>query len=61
MLHSFVPARLDGGLCYEAAEAARCVAAGKPESDLMPLAETVRVMRVLDGIRAGLGITYPGE
>ncbi|NEE36068.1 Gfo/Idh/MocA family oxidoreductase [Streptomyces sp. SID7982] len=61
VLDSFVPGRLDGGLCYEAAEAARCVAAGKLESDLMPLAETVRVMRVLDGIRADLGITYPGE
>lgn len=61
VLDSFVPPRLDGGLCYEAAEAARCAAAGALESELMPLAETLSVMRVLDGIRGDLGITYPGE
>ncbi|MFD5567659.1 Gfo/Idh/MocA family protein [Streptomyces cadmiisoli] len=60
-LDSYVPARRTGGLCYEAAEAARCVAAGRTESDLMPLDETLRVMRVLDSVRRDLGVSYPGE
>ncbi|WP_411115450.1 Gfo/Idh/MocA family protein [Streptomyces sp. 029-5] len=61
LIDSFVPAQLDGGLCYEAAEAARCIAAGRLESDLMPLDETLRIMRVLDGIRGDLGVAFPGE
>ncbi|WP_327063644.1 Gfo/Idh/MocA family oxidoreductase [Kitasatospora purpeofusca] len=58
---SFAPPLRDGGLCYQAAEAARCIAAGRPESDLMPLAETLRIMRVLDSIRHDLGVVFPGE
>ncbi|MFB6981345.1 Gfo/Idh/MocA family protein [Streptomyces scopuliridis] len=61
LLGSYVPALREGGLCYEAAEAARCVAAGRLESDLMPLDETLRVMRALDGIRRDLGVAFPGE
>ncbi|MFF6983832.1 Gfo/Idh/MocA family protein [Streptomyces sp. NPDC008343] len=61
LLCSYVPAQREGGLCYEAAEAARCIAAGRLESDLMPLDETLRVMHVLDGIRRDLGVTFPGE
>ncbi|MEW1616518.1 hypothetical protein AB0427_32615, partial [Streptomyces sp. NPDC088744] len=61
VLDSHVPAQRGGGLCYEAAEAARCIAAGRLESDLMPLEETLRIMRALDEIRGDLGITYPGE
>jgi predicted dehydrogenase len=61
MLDSYTPDRLDGGLCYEAAEAARCIAAGQSESPLMPLDETLRTLRVLDAIRRDLGVIYPGE
>ncbi|MGW8361332.1 Gfo/Idh/MocA family protein [Streptomyces wedmorensis] len=61
LIDSFVPPQLDGGLCYEAAEAARCIGAGRLESDLMPLAETLSVMRVLDGIRRDLDVSFPGE
>ncbi|MFE2729089.1 Gfo/Idh/MocA family protein [Kitasatospora sp. NPDC059327] len=57
----FVPEQRDGGLCYQAAEAARCVSAGRLESDLMPLAETLRIMHVLDTVRRDLGVTFPGE
>jgi dihydrodiol dehydrogenase / D-xylose 1-dehydrogenase (NADP) len=49
------------GLNYEAAEAGRCLGAGLLESDVMPLDESVAVMRVLDGIRAEWGIRYPME
>ncbi|MFG2196663.1 Gfo/Idh/MocA family protein [Streptomyces sp. NPDC048639] len=55
------PSRLDGGLCFEAAEVARCVSAGRRESDLMPLAETLRIMRALDDIRLTVGARFPGE
>ncbi|MFE5797906.1 Gfo/Idh/MocA family protein [Streptomyces sp. NPDC056503] len=61
LIDTFVPPLLDGGLCYEAAEAARCVGAGRLESDLMPLAETLSVMHVLDGIRRDIDVAFPGE
>ncbi len=49
------------GLHLEAAEVHRCLAAGELESAVMPLAETVSIMRDLDAIRAGIGLTYPDE
>jgi hypothetical protein len=49
------------GFNYEAAEVMRCLEAGKTESDVMPLHETVSVMRTMDGIRAAWGLRYPGE
>lgn len=49
------------GLRFEAAEAARCVAAGRRESDLLPWGETLRVMRTMDEARRQMGVRYPGE
>jgi predicted dehydrogenase len=49
------------GFDYEAAEVMRCLAAGNTESDVMPLDETVSVLRTMDGIRAAWGLRYPGE
>jgi predicted dehydrogenase len=49
------------GFDYEAREVMRCLEAGKTESDVMPLDETVSVMRTMDGIRAAWGLRYPGE
>ena len=44
---------LDGhGYTYQAAEVARRLRAGLTESPLMPLAETVSIMRTLDAVRA---------
>ncbi|MBP2327848.1 putative dehydrogenase [Kibdelosporangium banguiense] len=48
-------------LRYQAAEAARCLAAGQTESELFPLEATVRVMAAMDEVRAQLGVRYPGE
>jgi predicted dehydrogenase len=47
------------GMQYEAAEVARCLAAGRTESDVMPLDETVSVMRTLDEVRRQIGLDYP--
>jgi len=49
------------GFNYEAAEVMRCLQAGKTESDIMPLDETISVMRTMDGIREAWGLRYPGE
>jgi predicted dehydrogenase len=49
------------GLQYEAAEVARCVAAGRTESDRMTWAGTVDVMRTMDEVRRQVGVVYPGE
>jgi predicted dehydrogenase len=50
-----------GGLSYEAAELARCVTAGMTESPLLPLHETISVMRTLDEVRRQVGVVLPGE
>lgn len=53
---------VDGnGYNYEADEVARCLAAGKTESDIMPLAETVQIARTMDALRARWGLKYPME
>ena len=49
------------GYEYEAAEVARCVRAGKIESDGLPHAETLAVMQTLDAVRAQWGLKYPME
>lgn len=49
------------GLAYESAEFARLLTAGRTESDLLPLDETLRMMQVLDEVRAQLGVRFPGE
>ena len=49
------------GFGYEAAEVMRCLERGETESSVMPLDETVSVMRTMDGIRAAWGLEYPSE
>ncbi|EWS80240.1 Gfo/Idh/MocA family protein [Brachybacterium phenoliresistens] len=49
------------GLVYEAAEAARCIAAGLLESPLMTWEDSISVMRSMDQARAALGVVYPSE
>jgi hypothetical protein len=38
----------------------RCLAAGEPESPLMPQETTLEIMNLMDTIRAEVGVTYPG-
>ena len=49
------------GFNYEAAEVMRCLEAGKTESGIMPLDETLSVVRTMDAIRAAWGLRYPSE
>lgn len=44
----FTPQPKGRGMQFQAAEAERCIAAGQLESELMPLDETVAIMRVMD-------------
>lgn len=50
-----------GGLRHQAAEVMRCLRAGRLESDVLPLDETVSIMETLDEIRGQIGLAYPGE
>ena len=45
----------------EIAEVARCLRAGLTESPLIPAADTIAILELLDGMRAELGVRYPGE
>jgi hypothetical protein len=57
---SYLP--IDGnGYNYEATEVIACLRAGQTESTIMPLDETLAIMRTLDAIRAQWGLRYPGE
>jgi predicted dehydrogenase len=49
------------GYSHEAIEVATCARAGQLESTVMPLDESVRIMAVMDEIRAQLGMKYPME
>jgi predicted dehydrogenase len=49
------------GYHYEAAEVHRCLRAGLTESSVVPLSETLSVMRTLDEVRSKIGVHYPGE
>lgn len=60
-LDRFETPNREHGLAYEAAEFARLLTAGRAESELLPLPETLRIMQVLDEVRDQLGVRFPGE
>ena len=47
-----------GGMGYEAEEVADCLAGGRTHSELVPLTATLEVMRILDEVRAQIGVAY---
>lgn len=49
------------GYQFEAVEAAECIRAGRTESALMPLDESLAIMRTLDEIRRQIPLLYPME
>lgn len=46
---------------YEIAHAMECIAAGKTESDIMPLSETLTIMETMDALRKQWALSYPNE
>lgn len=52
---------VEGGFQFQIAEVARCIDAGRTQSDRMPWSETLAVMRTMDEIRSQIGLVYPGE
>ncbi|MBP3684010.1 MAG: Gfo/Idh/MocA family oxidoreductase [Oscillospiraceae bacterium] len=55
-----VPEQING-YEYEFREAVRCIREGKHEAPSISLAESVRVMAVMDQLRAQWGVVYPQE
>jgi predicted dehydrogenase len=49
------------GMQFQAAEVERLIKAGKLTGEILPVAETVAIMRTLDAIRAQIGLRYPAE
>ncbi len=49
------------GMNYEAEEVGNCLRAGKNESDILPLSETLSILRTTDTLRAQWGLKYPME
>ena len=58
---TFEATKVGNGYNYEADEVARCIAAGKTESDVMPLDETLSLAKTMDAMRAQWGLKYPME
>src|SRR5262249_5377231 len=49
------------GLRVQAIEAGRCIREGLTESPLLPLDDTLTVMRTMDEVRRQIGVVYPNE
>lgn len=61
LLESFLEPHLENGYEYEAEEVNRCLRDGKTESDVVPLQDTLEIIKVMDKIRAQWGLIYPQE
>lgn len=53
--------RHDNGFVFQVEEVARCLAAGQLESPVIPLAETLSMMQLMDSMRADWNFRYPFE
>lgn len=49
----------DNGFEYQAIEVINCLRAGKLESDVMPLDESLSIIKTMDTVRAQWGLEYP--
>lgn len=49
------------GYTYELREVTRCIQQGLTESPVMPLDDSLNTMRIFDGVRAQLGVSYPND
>ncbi|MCL9661130.1 Gfo/Idh/MocA family oxidoreductase [Paenibacillus hunanensis] len=60
-VETFTDDRECEGYAFEAEEAGRLILEGKLESDVMPLDESLAIMRILDEVRAQWGFKYSWE
>ncbi|MCC6699594.1 MAG: Gfo/Idh/MocA family oxidoreductase [Candidatus Hydrogenedentes bacterium] len=58
---SFTMPHRGNGYEYQAEEVIRCLRAGKQESSVMPLDESVSIIRTMDQIRSQWNLKYPME
>ncbi len=49
------------GFIYQVEEVAKCIKEGKTESSIIPIQETIDIMKLMDGMRAEWGFRYPFE
>ncbi|MCT9820647.1 Gfo/Idh/MocA family oxidoreductase [Microbacterium sp. W1N] len=61
VLEEYASAIEGRGMQFQALYAEKLIAAGRTDSDLLPIAESVAIMRLLDEVRAQIGVVYPGE
>ncbi|MBW4082375.1 Gfo/Idh/MocA family protein [Paenibacillus sp. S150] len=61
LVETFEDDRASIGYAFEAEEVGRCLQAGLTESPELTLDESVAILKLLDQVRAGWGLTYPGE
>jgi dihydrodiol dehydrogenase / D-xylose 1-dehydrogenase (NADP) len=52
---------LSTGYTYEATEAMRCLRENRLDSEIMPLDESLEIMRIMDSLREQWGLKYPFE
>lgn len=52
---------IGSGLAHEALEVVRCLRAGETESPLVPLEDTLALMRLMDRIRDQIGVEYDAD
>jgi predicted dehydrogenase len=58
---TFTPETIGRGLHYQAAALERLVDSGSFESPILPPEQSIATMRVLDAIRAQIGLRYPSD
>jgi predicted dehydrogenase len=61
LVDSFLHPFTSNGYVYEAEEVNRCILEGKKESDIIPLNDTLEIMKILDSLRAEWGLVYPSD
>jgi predicted dehydrogenase len=61
LVDSFFHPFTSNGYVYEAEEVNRCILEGKKQSDIIPLNDTLDIMKILDSLRADWGLVYPSE
>jgi predicted dehydrogenase len=52
---------IGSGYNYEAEEVMECLRQNKKESSIMPLDESISIMRIIDKVRAQIELKFPGE